>query len=109
MALPLLSVMVRLPQGPLGSSSRCLTIRSSGHRVITTTGNQARRQRTRNGAGVRLTRYCALRIPQPSDGVGGPRLERFVTTSGKDDLGRRLCFLDGVMVPAAGSVLQDRR
>jgi len=31
-------------------------------------------------------------------------LERFVTTSGKDDLGRRLCFLDGVMVLAAGSV-----
>ena len=28
----------------------------------------------------------------------------FVTTSGKDDLGRRLCFLDGVMVMAAGSV-----
>jgi hypothetical protein len=48
--------------------------------------------------------------PQPSDGVvvhGYP--ERLVTTSGKDDLGRGLCFLDGVMVPAAGSVLQDRR
>ena len=43
--------------------------------------------------------------PQPSDGVVVPGYpERFVTTSGKDDLGRRLCFLDGVMVMAAGSV-----
>ena len=34
---------------------------------------------------------------QPSDGVVlHGYLERFVTTSGKDDLGRRLCFLDGV-------------
>jgi len=42
---------------------------------------------------------------QPSDGVVlHGYLERFVTTSGKDDLGRRLCFLGGVMVMAAGSV-----
>jgi cytochrome b561 len=57
---------------------------------------------------VQASRSPGLRSkgdPQPSDGVVlHGYLERFVTTSGKDDLGR-LCFLDGVMVPAQSDSL----